>query len=431
MFRVLFLLLALLAIAPAHAELCDGEFGRLTPRLERINTRFRAIAEDYQQWLRDHPEASKRQLKRRISIYLEDVSKHLRKHGVEHTVEEGPQGVPRIRILPGEESVFNRYANGIQKYNEVLGVYYDPYQLHREYTGAFYLHSDGIYVSIESMIRGSPGEEGVRHETLHAVHDYYERVGRMGVVNANIWPTKREMDRRSFRMPGPLHGGYGNFVAMDELVTYQGSLRDYANEFVDVLIRGESEELETARKNFQQTLRVSGKIHERIGAVLDHAEAAVKHKRSVRLNRGSNEGTFELDGNKFMVELKAETFASHDGSVRPYVESGEITVREVKETTVDGERPIGFSLSLSLRASVGDDNSRNVLPEIREQLREARDLWKLAREHREEVDALVKKVEAAMEQGRLDDAKVWQARLKRASQIRRPEGLIPPPLLPR
>jgi hypothetical protein len=423
--RAFFLfLLFLFSVAAQAASPCNEQYSRLLNKIQRADTRFRNTANDFLIWLKEHPDATKRTLTRRINEFFKDVTKHLDRHEIAYEIQPGPQGVPRIVITPGDQSLYNRYARGVKKYDENLGIYYDPYQLVREYTSAYYMSGDGIYISLESIVRALPKEEAVRHETIHAAHDYYERVGRLGVVNSTMSPAKREAERRSFRMPGPAKG-YANFVATDELITYQSSMKDSAVEYAEALIRGTSEDdIADLGYRYRQTRGVFGRIQERIGEVQRHTLKALANAKSIRLNEAKpHVYEFTLDGKKFRAEVTAQTFAAgSEKSTKPHIEVADIIVKEDASTVVEGERPIGYDLSLSLRAAVGAESNRDVLKEIRGQISEGQEMLELSIGQRDATIAAIEAIETAVKKnaspGELEEL---LTKLKRASVMRRPK----------
>lgn len=396
--RLLLLSLLLSPALPAYAGNCDTRFAQLAKQ-EKFIAKFRAEADDYEQWLLEHPSATKRQLAIRIKKHIEKTSEHLRKMGVAHEIQKGPRGVDHILILPGDGSLYNRYALGILKYDETLKVMYDPYQLHRDYTTAMFVSTEGVYASLASIIRASPKEEAMRHETIHAAHDFFEQIGRLGVIHSTMEPAAREAARRSFRMPGPPKG-YANFLAMDEMITYQSTLKDTAKAYTEAIIQGDGEALNQTLTDWGRNRGVFGRLQDRVGEINRYVDAATKNARSVRLNSGHpSKHSFKIDGKLFHAETRADTFqSSYPNPRKPYIEYAEIIVREAPKTVLPGERPIGFTLTLPLRQAE-KEGSRDVLPEIRAYMEDSKRILGLARGQRAKVIQVVEAIEAAAKRG--------------------------------
>jgi hypothetical protein len=254
---------------------------------------------------------------------LKSATRHLKAKGVGYRWIQEKNG-PCLVISPGPGSHFNRFARGVLKFHPGLEVRYDPARLLlTETQGAYDNFRHFLYASHESILRASPKEEVLLHETLHA------KMASDQVAGKRSWRMLEAQSVQDERGRYVLPGGYvrqdtyHDYMSMDELAAYQLSLQFLTKELLE--LNGSSRDSKTLFFEIESALgnlREVGGRAESYGRLLLDALAAIQGKYEPLVQRSLWTGErekfqFDHEGRRYFGRLQVSRGGSHSPGYVP------------------------------------------------------------------------------------------------------------------
>ena len=184
------------------------------------------------------------EIRSKLSDVLKNAKALLAKEGVDSEIIEW-QGVKMnsidwkdhtaLKIIPGDQSAFNRYAKGIRKYDTSMQVIYDPVllQITPGLAAAVDSKTSTLYLGTDDVILAQPRSSMVKHETQHLRYLGLVKKGQPLPFSSNVHSLPMEDGGAMLRLPGSTGFGlYTSYLNFEELLAYRSNLRDQVKNFL-------------------------------------------------------------------------------------------------------------------------------------------------------------------------------------------------------